>query len=69
MTSPADKLINGVLVERLRTAAGAWNKAAAAAAKKDKPGFARSAAAIKRTQADLRAALAGLERIGYKLSG
>ena len=68
VTSPADKLINAVLVERLRAAARAWNKAAAAAAKKDKRGFARSAAGIKQTQADLSAALAGLERIGYKLS-
>ena len=53
MTSPADALINAALADRLAAAAGAWKKAASAAAKKDKPGFARSAAGIKRTQADI----------------
>ena len=68
-TSPADTLINALLADRLGAAAGAWKKAAAAAAKKDKAGFARSAAAIKRTQADLRLALTGLEKVGYKVAG
>ena len=58
VTSPADTLINTALADRLGAAAGAWKKAASAAAKKHKRAFARSAAAIKRTQADLRRALA-----------
>ena len=67
-TSPADTLINTLLADRLGAAAGAWKKAAAAAAKKDKAGFARSAAAIKRTRAELRLALTGLEKVGYKVA-
>jgi len=67
VTSPADALINAALTERLRAASGAWKKAASTAAKKDKRGFARSAAGIKRTQSDLAGTLRGLEKVGYKL--
>ncbi len=68
VTSPADRLINSILADQLGAAARAWKKAASAAAKKDKRGFARSAAAIKRAEADLGRALGGLEKVGYKLS-
>jgi hypothetical protein len=68
VTSPADKLVNSTLVDRLRAAAGAWNKAASAAAKKDKSGFARSSAGIDRTEAGLRRALRALAAVGYDVS-
>jgi len=66
--SPADTLINAGLVQRLRAAAGPWNKAASAASKKDKGGFARSEAGIKRTQTELARTVSDLEAVGYKVS-
>jgi hypothetical protein len=68
VTSPADVLINATLADTLGAAAGAWKKAASAAAKKDKAGFARSASGIKKAQAGIEQALRGLETVGYKLS-
>jgi hypothetical protein len=68
-TSPADELVNQALVQRLKAAGAAWKPAAAAAADKDKQGFARASAAIRRTQDQLRRQLAALERIGYQLGG
>ena len=69
VTSPADALINAAIADRLGAAGNAWKRAAAAAASKDKAGFARSGDAIKQAQADLERTLSGLEKIGYKLVG
>jgi serine/threonine protein kinase len=65
--SPADQAIRAELVTRLHATAGAWNNAAAAAVKKNRRGFDRSETAIKRTQQQLRQAIAGLEAAGYEL--
>jgi serine/threonine protein kinase len=67
--SPADRAINGLIVERLRDAAAAWKKAAAAAVKKDKRGFDRSEAGIKQAQQQLAQTVAGLEKAGYDIAG
>jgi hypothetical protein len=67
--SPADRTINGAIVERLSAAAAAWKKAAAAAVKKDKRGFDRSEAGIKQTQQKLAQTVAGLKAVGYKIAG
>jgi hypothetical protein len=67
--SPADRAINGLIVERLRDAGTAWKKAAAAAVKKDKRGFDRSEAGIKRAQQQLAQTVAGLEKAGYDIAG
>ena len=53
VTSPADALINAAIAERLSEAGSAWKRAAAAAASKDKGGFADSDDAIKQAQSDL----------------
>ena len=66
-TSPADATINDALVERLTDAKEAWKKAASAASDKNKGGFQRSGAAIRRTQQQLAQQLAGLEAAGYTL--
>ena len=66
--SPADRRIRALLVDRLQAAGAAWKKAAAAAVKKDKRGFASSEAAIKKTQKELQQAIAGLEAAGYKVA-
>ena len=66
-TSPADATINDALVERLTDAKEAWKKAASAASDKNKGGFQRSGAAIRRTQQQLAQTLAGLEAAGYTL--
>jgi hypothetical protein len=67
--SPADTLINAALVKRLRAAAGPWNKAASAASKKNKAEFARTEAAIKKTQNELARTLRDLAAVGYPVSG
>ena len=64
---PAARGINGLLIERLTAASGAWKRAASAAAGKDKAGFDRSEAAIERTQERLAQAVARLEDAGYTL--
>ena len=60
-TSPADALINAAIAERLAAAGSAWKRAAAAAASKDKGGFARASGRDQAAQQD-RATLA--ERTG-----
>jgi hypothetical protein len=65
--SPADEQIRAELVQRLGAAGAAWKKAAAAAVKKDKRGFARSETPIKRTQQQLAATVASLATVGYEL--
>ncbi len=65
--SPDNGAINDALVQRLTAASDAWKRAARAAAGKDKAGFDRSEAAIRRTQQRLAATVAGLERAGYTL--
>jgi serine/threonine protein kinase len=66
--SPADRAINGVLVKGLRTTANAWKQAARAAASKDKRGFARSEADIRRARRELAQSFAQLEDAGYELA-
>ncbi len=66
-TSPADVTINDALVDALTDAKEAWKNAASAASDKNKGGFQRSGAAIRRTQQQLAQTLAGLEAAGYTL--
>jgi hypothetical protein len=66
--SPADQGIRAALVDALQAAGAPWKKAAAAAVKKDKRGFAASEAAIKRTQRELQQTVARLEAAGYKIA-
>jgi TIR domain len=67
-TSPADTRINMALAEGLGAAARAWERAASAAAKKDKRGFAAAGTAIRKRQAELARTLARLEAVGYKIA-
>jgi hypothetical protein len=67
-TSPADTRINTALADGLGAAAEAWERAASAAAKKDKHGFAAAGTAIRKTQAELVRTLARLEAVGYKIA-
>ena len=64
---PADAAITNVLVDRLSAVSAAWKRAAAAAADKNKAGFDRSEAAIRRAQRRLAAGVKGLEGAGYEL--
>jgi len=66
--SPANQAINRALAARLTAASAAWKRAARAAADKNKTGFDRSEAAIKRTQQRLAETVAGLERAGYTIA-
>ena len=50
-----------------QTSSAAWKRAANAAADKNKAGFARSEAGIKKAQQDLAQTLAGLENVGYTI--
>ena len=68
-TSPADVLINRLLVERLQAASAAWKRTANAAGDKDKAAYNRSEAAIKRTQDQLAQTVKGLEAAGYSVGG
>jgi hypothetical protein len=65
--SPADRTINRGLVDSLTASKEAWKKAASAASDKNKGGFQRSGAAIRRTQQQLAQTLAGLQAAGYTL--
>ena len=66
-TSPADRTVNQGLVDSLTASKEAWKKAASAASDKNKGGFERSSAGIRRTQQQLAAQLGTLEAVGYTL--
>jgi hypothetical protein len=65
--SPADETINGALAKSLANSSAAWKRAARAAARKDKAGFDRSEAAIRKAQQQLAQALDGMKIAGYNV--
>jgi hypothetical protein len=65
--SPADTFANQQLVSALRSADAAYTKAARAAAKKDKRGFAKAGTAVKAAQQKITTALDGLKSAGYNV--
>ena len=66
--SPADATLNTTLVAALQRTAGAYQKAAKAAAKKNRAGFARQSAAVKSGQHAVARAVAALEAAGYDVT-
>ena len=67
-TSPADKRLNATLVARLEAAGGAWQRAARAAARRDRGDFNRAERPIARTRQALAQAVTSLETAGYALA-
>ena len=67
--SPADASINAAIAGRLGDVAATWKKAADEARAKDKAGFDRAEAAIRKAEQRLAQTLAGLKAAGYELSG
>ena len=66
--SPADALLNAQLVAALKTAGGAYKKAAAEGTRKDRAGYKREGAkAARRRARTWHAALDGLANAGYTL--
>jgi hypothetical protein len=63
--SPADRGANTRLVKALEGAAAGYAKAASAAAKKDKAGFAKAGKTIATAEKEVAGALAGLKAAGY----
>ncbi len=65
--SPADTLLNAQLVAALKTAGGAYKKAAAEGKSKDRAGYKREGAKAVAAEKDMAAALDGLANAGYTL--
>jgi hypothetical protein len=66
--SPADRGVNGLLVRALRQTAGGYDKAAAAAAKKNKSAFSKAGGDVAEGRKDIASALAGLKAAGYDVA-
>ena len=65
--SPADTLLNAQLVAALKTAGGAYKKAAGEGSRKDRAGYKREGSKALAARGDMTDALAGLKAAGYTL--
>jgi hypothetical protein len=66
--SPADRGANGLLVKALRQTGGGYDKASAAAAKKNKAAFSKAGGDVAKGRKAIASALAGLKAAGYDVA-
>ena len=66
--SPADRGANGLLVRALRQTGGGYDKAASAAAKKNKAAFKKAGGDIAKGRKAVASALDGLKAAGYDVA-
>ena len=66
--SPADRGVNGLLVEGLQNTSAAYRKAAAAAAKGDKAAYRKASADVRKGRLEVGVALEGLKKAGYDVA-
>jgi len=66
--SPADRSVNALLVKALRQTGSGYDKAASAAAKKNKAAFSKAGGDIADGRKAVASALAGLKAAGYDVA-